>query len=158
MHWAERLAEFDSSPLFGIGFGITGIGDNATEGRAETGSGWLTALAQTGIIGFSLVCLLFYRSKLPKYDLRTDSVAALLEAVMLFLALHSLFEAYMFQAGWYMCFVFWLLVGILDDYKTYGPVPELEESLFGEEEEYEYIDENEEEDSKVVQNADAALS
>ena len=135
--WAERLEEFSSSPIIGVGFGVTGVGEEASAGRAETGSGWLTALAQTGIIGFTLVCLLFYRSKLPKEDLRTDSTAALLEAVMLFLALHSLFEAYMFQVGWYMCFVFWLLVGILDDYKIYGPMPELENSLFGEVEELE---------------------
>ena len=139
--WAARLAEFNSSPIWGIGFGVVGIGENATEGRAETGSGWLTVLAQSGIIGFILVCLIFLKARLPKRDLRTDSTAALLEAVMLFLALHSLFEAYMFQVGWYMCFVFWLLVGILDDYKTYGPVPELENSLFGEEEE-EYDDES----------------
>ena len=46
----------------------------------------------------------------------------------------------MFQVGWYMCFVFWLLVSILDDYKIYGPVPELEESLFGEDETAELYD------------------
>lgn len=137
--WEARLAEFRSSPIWGVGFGVIKEGPEEYIGNqsTETGSGWLTALAQTGIIGFTLVCLLFYRSKLPKEDLRTDSTAALLEAVMLFLALHSLFEAYMFQVGWYMCFVFWLLVGILDDYKIYGPMPELENSLFGEVEELE---------------------
>lgn len=143
--WAARLTEFGSSPIWGVGFGVIKEGpeEYIRNQSTETGSGWLTALAQTGIIGFSLVCLLFYRAKLPKRVLQTDSTAALLEAVMLFLALHSLFEAYMFQVGWYMCFVFWLLVGILDDYKTYGPVPELEDSLFGEEEKYEYADEDE---------------
>ena len=144
--WAARLAEFYSSPILGVGFGVIGIGDAAAEGRAETGSGWLTALAQTGIIGFVLVCMLVYKARLPKYVLKTDSTAALMEAVMLFLCLHSLFEAYMFQAGWYMCFVFWLLVSVLDDYKTYGPIPELEDSLFGERE----IEEDEDDDEENI--------
>lgn len=135
--WAARITEFESSPIFGVGPGVIKVQPMGFENSTETGSGWLTALAQTGIIGFVLVCMLVYKARLPKYVLRTDSTAALMEAVMLFMCLHSLFEAYMFQVGWYMCFVFWLLVSILDDYKTYGPLPELENSLFGEEDEYE---------------------
>lgn len=140
--WADRIEEFNSSPLLGVGFGITGIGNDAQEGRAETGSGWLTVLSQTGIIGFLLVCMMVFKARLPKRILESDSTAALLQAVLLFMIIHSLFEAYMFQAGWYMCFVFWLLVGLLDDYKTYGPLPELENSLFGEEDEYENENDN----------------
>lgn len=145
--WAARLSEFASSPIWGVGFGIIKEGpeEYIRNQSTETGSGWLTALAQTGIIGFTLVILLFMKARLPKKNLRADSTAALLEAVLLFLGLHSLFEAYMFQVGWYMCFVFWLLVGILDDYKTFGPVPELENTLFGEEE-FEEDDEEEYED------------
>ena len=138
--WGARFAEFESSPVFGVGPGVIKIQPVGFEQSTETGSGWLTALAQTGIIGFVLVCMIVYRARLPKYVLKTDSTAALMEAVMLFLCLHSLFEAYMFQVGWYMCFVFWLLVSILDDYKIYGPVPELEESLFGEDETAELYD------------------
>ena len=102
------------------------------ENSTETGSGWLTALAQTGLIGFSLICFLVYKVKLTLNDLRTDSTAALFEAVMLFLLLHSFFEAYMFQIGWYMCLFFWLLLSVLDDYKTYDTMPDMETELFGE--------------------------
>ena len=130
--WAARITEFKSSPIFGVGPGNIKVQPFGFEGSTETGSGWLTALSQTGLIGFVLVCVLVYKARLPKYVLKTDSTAALMETVMLFLCLHSLFEAYMFQVGWYMCFVFWLLVSILDDYKTYGPIPDLEASLFGE--------------------------
>ena len=42
--WNARVEEFRSSPIWGIGFGVTGIGDEAKSGRAETGSGWLTTL------------------------------------------------------------------------------------------------------------------
>lgn len=63
--WKARLIEFESSPIWGIGFGVTGIGNNAISGRAETGSGWLTILSQTGIIGFILTLLLVSRAILP---------------------------------------------------------------------------------------------
>lgn len=132
--WAARLKEFYSSPIFGVGLGNIKVQPLGNEHSTETGSGWLTTLAQTGAVGFLLVCVLVYKARLPKEDLQTDSMAALMQAVMLFLILHSIFESYMVQVGWYMCFVFWLLVGILDDYKTYGPLPELENSLFGEDE------------------------
>ena len=144
--WASRLTEFKSSPIFGVGPGVIKVNPLGFEGSTETGSGWLTALSQTGLIGFVLVCILVYKARLPKYILKSDSTAALMETVMLFLCLHSLFEAYMFQVGWYMCFVFWLLVSILDDYKTYGPIPELENSLFGgdETDSYDNLNKNEE--------------
>ena len=116
-----------------MGPGVIKVQPFGFENSTETGSGWLTALSQTGLVGFVLICILVYKARLPKYVLKTDSTAALMEAVMLYMCLHSLFEAYMFQVGWYMCFVFWLLVSILDDYKIYGPIPELENSLFGEE-------------------------
>lgn len=132
--WAARLKEFYSSPIFGVGLGNIKVQPLENKHSTETGSGWLTALSQIGAVGFLLVCVLVYKARLPKEYLQTDSVAALMQAVMLFLILHSLFESYMVQVGWYMCFVFWLIVGILDDYKTYGPVPELENSLFGEDE------------------------
>ena len=146
--WTARLTEFESSPIFGVGPGVIKVQPFGFENSTETGSGWLTALAQTGFIGFILVCMLVYKARLPKYVLKTDSTAALMEAVMLFLCLHSLFEAYMFQVGWYMCFVFWLMVSILDDYKTYGPILELENSLFGEDETVELheIDSNDDEE------------
>lgn len=127
--WQARWDEFKSAPVFGIGFGVQKEG---YENSTETGSGWLTALAQTGLIGFSLICFFVYKIKLPLKDLRTDSTAALFEAVMLFLLLHSFFEAYMFQIGWYMCLFFWLLVSVLDDYKTYDTMPDMETELFGE--------------------------
>ena len=127
--WQARWDEFKSAPVFGIGFGVQKEG---YENSTETGSGWLTALAQTGLIGFSLICFLVYKVKLTLNDLRTDSTAALFEAVMLFLLLHSFFEAYMFQIGWYMCLFFWLLLSVLDDYKTYDTMPDMETELFGE--------------------------
>lgn len=117
--WNARLEEFKSSPLWGIGFGVTGLGDKATSGRAETGSGWLTVLSQTGIIGFTLVILIIKRAILPLKIIRNSPKIALYTSLLTFLCLHTIFEAYMFQSGWYLCFVLWLIVSILDDYKKY---------------------------------------
>lgn len=117
--WNSRINEFKSSPLIGVGFGVTGIGENATIGRAETGSGWLTVLSQTGIIGLVLVLALLKRAILPLKLLRAEPKMALYTAILVYLCLHTLFEAYIFQSGWYLCFIFWLCISILDDYKKY---------------------------------------
>lgn len=117
--WNARIEEFKSSPIWGIGFGVTGIGDEATAGRAETGSGWLTVLSQTGLVGLILALLIVKRAILPLRLLRNNSRMALYSALLAFLCLHTMFEAYLFQSGWYLCFVFWLVVSILDDYKKY---------------------------------------
>lgn len=117
--WSARIEEFQSSPLWGIGFGVTGIGDKAISGRAETGSGWLTVLSQTGIIGLVLVILIIKRAILPLKTIRNNPRIALYTSLLTFLCLHTIFEAYMFQSGWYLCFVLWLTVSILDDYRIY---------------------------------------
>lgn len=117
--WDARFEEFSSSPLWGIGFGVTGVGDDAQSGRAETGSGWLTVLSQTGAIGLVLALLLLKRAILPIKLLRNNSKMALYTALLAYMSLHTLFEAYIFQSGWYLCFVFWLTISILDDYRKY---------------------------------------
>ncbi|MBQ4632731.1 MAG: O-antigen ligase family protein [Prevotella sp.] len=117
--WNMRIKEFESSPLWGIGFGVTGIDDEAKTGRAETGSGWLTVLSQTGIIGFVLSILIVFRAILPLRLLRDNTRMALYSAILAYLCLHTMFEAYLFQSGWYLCFVFWLTVSVLDDYRKF---------------------------------------
>lgn len=108
-----------SSPIWGIGFGVTGVGENAVSGRAETGSGWLTILSQTGLAGFVLAVLLVRRAILPLRMLRNNLHMALYTSLLFYLSLHTLFEAYIFQSGWYLCFVYWLTVSVLDDYRRY---------------------------------------
>lgn len=120
--WNARIDEFKSSPIWGIGFGVTGIGDGAKSGRAETGSGWLTALSQTGMIGFIIVIMLIRKAFLPLNMIRNNPKIALYTSILAFLCLHSIFEAYMFQSGWYLCFVLWLTVSILDDYRKFRTI------------------------------------
>jgi len=120
--WNARLEEFRSSPLLGVGFAVTGIGDEAVSGRAETGSGWLTVLSQTGLVGFILVLLIVKCAYVPLRMLRGSPHIALYMSLLAYLCLHTAFEAYLFQSGWYLCFVLWLTVSILDDYKKYSSV------------------------------------
>lgn len=115
--WDARIDEFASSPIWGVGFGVTGVGEQAITGRAETGSGWLTVLSQTGLIGFILAVTLVLRSIPPIRMLRNSPHMALYASMLLFLCLHTCFEAYLFQSGWYLCFVLWLTISVLDDYK-----------------------------------------
>ena len=117
--WDARIEEFESSPIWGIGFGVTGIGGNAKTGRAETGSGWLSVLSQTGIIGIVIVLLLIKRAIAPIDLLRQNKRMVLYSSVLVFLCLHTIFEAYLYQSGWYLCLILWTIVSILDDYKQY---------------------------------------
>lgn len=120
--WNARLEELASSPLWGIGFSATGIGDKKQVGRAETGSGWLSVLSQSGIIGMILILLIVKRALIPLHYLRENREMALYFVLFVFMSLHTLFEAYIFQGGWYLCLVYWLLVGVLDDYKKYRKI------------------------------------
>lgn len=117
--WNARFEEFSSSPLWGVGFAVTGVGDKARSGRAETGSGWLTVLSQTGLIGLIISILIVKRGVLPLKLLKENPRMALYTALLAFMCLHTIFEAYMFQSGWYLCFVFWLTISVLDDYRKY---------------------------------------
>ena len=117
--WMARVEEFTTSPLWGIGFSATGIGAEKQVGRAETGSGWLSILSQAGLLGLILAILLVKRAILPLRYLRENKEIALYYALFIFMSLHTLFEAYVFQGGWYLCFVYWLTVSVLDDYRKY---------------------------------------
>lgn len=117
--WDARIDEFIESPIFGIGFSATGIGERKKIGRAETGSGWLTILSQSGIIGFLLAIFITLKAFIPIKQLRKHHKIVLYYIILMFLCLHSLFEAYIYQGGWYLSFFFWLLVGTIADFKKY---------------------------------------
>ncbi len=118
--WIARVEEFTSSPLCGIGFSATGVGAEKQVGRAETGSGWLTVLSQTGLLGLIVAILLVKRALLPLRYLRENKENAFYYTLFVFMSLHIIFEAYMFQGGWYLCFVYWLIVSVPDDYRKFG--------------------------------------
>lgn len=118
--WTERMAEFSSSPLIGIGFGAHGVGKGKEISRVETGGGWISILAQTGIIGLLLALCIIFKAYTPIYIIYENSFMICIYATYLFFCVHSIVEGYMFQGGWYLCLIFWLVIGLLIENKQYG--------------------------------------
>lgn len=118
--WNQRMAEFYSSPIYGVGFAVHGTDeDNKQIGRVESGSSWLSILAQTGVVGFIIAIIIWVKTLVCYKRIRYDSFYVFVYATLIFFTLHSVFEGYMFQGGWYMCFVCWLTVGIVNEAAMY---------------------------------------
>lgn len=122
--WSDRMAEFKSSPLIGVGFGAHGVGDNKEVSTVETGGGWISILAQTGIIGLVLAMCIIFKAFTPIRKIRQDNSMMVIYAAYFFFIVHSIVEGYMFQGGWYLCFIFWLVIGLLIENKQYGEIIE----------------------------------
>lgn len=120
--WADRMEEFRSSPIIGVGFGAHGVGEEKEVGRVETGGGWISILAQTGIIGLTLAILIILKAFTPIRKIRRDSSMICVYAAYFFFIVHSIVEGYMFQGGWYLCLIFWMVIGLLIENKQYGPI------------------------------------
>lgn len=117
--WSKRLEEFESSPLWGIGFAAHGVGTEKKVGRNESGGGWLSILSQIGIIGFILITLIISKALTHKKRLLKNKSNIPIYMTFIFFCMHSIFEGYMFQGGWYLCLIFWLCVGILIENKQF---------------------------------------
>lgn len=124
--WAERIAEFESSPVIGIGFAAHGVGRHKAVGRKETGGGFITVLAQTGIIGIIFILLIWTAAIVLPKQVGNDPNMILIYSSFIFFSIHSIIEGYMFQGGWYLCLVIWLIIGIMIEHKTL-PQEEYEE-------------------------------
>lgn len=116
--WTERIAEFESSPIIGIGFAAHGVGKAKTVGRYESGGGFIAVLAQTGIIGIIFILLIWTASTATPKKIGDDPNMILIYCCFAFFSIHSIIEGYMFQGGWYLCLVIWLIIGIMIEHKT----------------------------------------
>lgn len=117
--WSRRMAEFESSPVFGVGFAVSGVGANKRIGRDESGGSWIAILAQTGIVGFAVALILWLRTFTAVKNIKYDSEYVLFYAIFCFFTVHTILEGYMFQGGWYMCVVCWLCMGLLSEAQMY---------------------------------------
>lgn len=118
--WAERMAEFESSPLIGIGFAAHGIGKNKVVGRNESGGSFISVLAQAGLIGFVFIMLIWSTAIMKPSQIGDDSNFIFIYAGFVFFSIHCIIEGYMFQAGWYLCLIIWLIIGVMIEHKQYG--------------------------------------
>lgn len=120
--WHNRLAEFEKSPFFGIGFASISL-DTAegaaestrTEGVIEPGSTWLAVLSMTGIAGAIPIYVLVFGTLFRLFALakRFESYNfTVLFALLTAIVTHQFAEGYAFAGGSYLCFFFWLLLGV----------------------------------------------
>lgn len=112
------IKHFKENPLFGTGFAVSYNSENEKViGRMESGSGWLSILFQTGIVGFTIIIISVFKIyKVIRYT-KYDNELLLFVNSFLFLCLHSMFEGYILTIGYYLCILFWTLLGYLYSYQ-----------------------------------------
>lgn len=117
--WLQRLNEFYSSPIWGIGFATIHRWGRVIVGTVETGSGWLTILSQTGIVG-ALFFLMFFRQIKQNIEIiKAKKDLILFAGVFVFLIVLSFFEGFIYTIGYVPCFIFWLILGIFYECDKY---------------------------------------
>lgn len=123
--WQQRIREFKSSPLVGVGFGyaeyVTDINERTgrityqknNTGVVEPGSSWLGALSMTGLLGFTALLVLWFKSlrnclKVEKID---KLFGVYIGSTLIFWAVHMIAEGQIFAAGGFMFFMVWITFG-----------------------------------------------
>lgn len=113
-----RMSEFDSSPIFGVGFAsVNPKGKdiyNKYTGVVEPGSSWLGVASMTGIIGLLFMIAIYIKAF--RSAVRSQSpYGNLLVGLIFYSAFHQLFEGYVLAAGSVLCLIFWLTIGVATD-------------------------------------------
>ena len=119
--WQDRILEFESSPVFGIGVAM-GTGNSTDQSqngsiRVEPGSCYLAILAMTGAVGtvafFSALGLLLFGYVKSQRQAGLDR--DILNVVGIYLAVHGVAEGWILTFGSPLCFLFWLWLGNVGD-------------------------------------------
>lgn len=118
--WEQRLEEFKSSPIIGIGFAAHGTEEDKTTSRVELGGGWIAVLSQIGILGAIIIAIINIKALLSFNATRNDYFMSYIYALYIFFCIHSIVEGYMLQGGWYMCIILWMTQGLLIEHKRFG--------------------------------------
>jgi len=119
-----RMQEFQSSPIWGVGFSAIepkfkdNYGDNGT---IEPGSSWFGVLSMTGLIGMAFVLAMLLRAFMRVWRNRKGVYILVLAGISL-LAAHMFVEGYIFASGNPLSYIFWLLVGLGFDASFDGQV------------------------------------
>lgn len=115
--WERRLDEFNSSPIFGIGFAND---SSQTEndliiggGQIEPGSSWLVILSMTGIFGTITFLVLLFKLITKEKKKRESFYTHYQYSLLIFFAIHLFAEGYLLSAGSGLFFYFWLLLGAI---------------------------------------------
>lgn len=121
--WEARIEEFQSDPLFGVGFASVDLSNvkamddtNGDSGVVETGSSWLCIFSMTGLIGAFLLLPVFYKSFITAWKSRTKYASVVVGLLVLFYV-HMVAEGYVLAGGSFLAFCLWLSVGVGYDCK-----------------------------------------
>ena len=135
--WEARMAEFASSPVFGVGFSAQDPNGNdaydKVTGTIEPGSSWLCILSMTGVIGLILILGILFSPFIYLRDHPTP-YNTLLFGLFVFFCVAFIAEGYIFAGGSSLCFIVWLIFGCASD---------ASEEYFDEDEEDDAFDESE---------------
>lgn len=142
--WGLRIDEFKESPIWGVGFASGyAISGWRTSGTLETGSGWLAILSQTGLIGALIFVSFLKRTFMPVVEIKEKGgLLILFSGLFIYLCAHSVFEGYIYTAGYCPCMFFWLTLSFFFEYNKYGYPEEVEDPMI----EYNDEEDDEEED------------
>lgn len=115
--WYDRIKEFKTSPIYGIGFASQkeippDLMLTLQKGTIEPGTSYGAILAMTGILGSIpfLYILLTSIAKRPS-ALSGMQIISPPQVCLVFFGLHMIGEGYIFAAGSPLCALFWLSVG-----------------------------------------------
>ena len=113
--WSARIQEFLSSPFFGVGYGNVRYEAIGEEGIVEPGSSWLAILSMTGLLGFCLFFINYYKIFISKMFLKRKSdYFSFAIAVTLLLSIYMIFEGTFLSAGTLMSAMIWVNLGIIN--------------------------------------------
>ncbi len=108
--WHDRIEEFASSPLTGIGYAneFPSERNKGSLTEIEPGSSWLALMSYGGLVG--LGCFLWFSSSLARmlYRIRDDGRFPICLAILLFLVINAFTEGWLMFAGSIIFPVFWL--------------------------------------------------
>lgn len=109
--------QFFEEPVFGSGFAVSYRDGKKYVGRLESGSGWLSILFQTGIVGFCIILTILKKIKYKMMYICKDERFQFFFFPFIFICGHSCFEGYILTSGYYMCILFWLLLSQIIVYR-----------------------------------------
>lgn len=115
--WMNRIEEFETNPLTGVGFCACDIkcsDYSPYTGTIEGGSSWLIILSMTGLLGFIPFCVLIIRCIKHTFYHRTKE-SALLMGLLSALLFHFISESYILAGGSQLCFIAWMVIGCCYD-------------------------------------------
>jgi O-antigen ligase len=119
--WEQRIKEFKSSPITGIGFGTISNPNEWTKhsGIVETGSSWLASLSQTGLLGTIPILIIVIGNIAYLLRLKNpDFIQTLFTGLTIFFTIHPISEGYFTTVGAILCVLFWCIHGIVYNMRT----------------------------------------